>query len=69
MFSTSSQRLAHRPLSLESNPRYFTGGAGCAILLTGRTHWSTLQRNGVAGRPPPVDYTEYLDRLGPSATR
>lgn len=48
---------------LESNPRYFTGGAGCAILLTGSHNWSTFRDNGVADPPAPFHYTPYLDTL------
>jgi hypothetical protein len=44
-----------------SNPRYFTGGNGKAIYLTGSHTWSNLQDRGNCNPPPPFDYTEYLD--------
>jgi hypothetical protein len=63
IFSMSSQHPGHPRLSLGSDPRSFTGGAGCAALLTGSHNRSTLRDNGVAHAPAPFDHTAYLDTL------
>src|SRR3954453_287621 len=64
-----AQTPAAGPLRrLESNPRYFTGGSGKAVLLVGSHNWGNFQDNGhrmpVGQDPPsPFDFDGYLDFL------
>lgn len=55
---------AHGPLRvIPANPRYFTGGGGKAIYLTGAHTWDNLQEMGEADRPAAFDFNAYLDFL------
>ena len=52
------------PLRVSSeNPRYFTGGNGRAVLLTGSHVWSNLVDMGPSDPPPVFDFEAYLRRL------
>ncbi len=44
-----------------SNPRYFAGGTGEAVYLTGSHTWSNMKDMGKTDRPPPFDFDAYLD--------
>ena len=46
-----------------TNPRYFAGPAGKAVLLTGSHTWANFQERGEAGSTPDFDYDQYLTFL------
>jgi len=55
---------ARGPLKVHpSNPRYFTGGSGKAIYLTGAHTWSNFKDMGPTDPPPVFDFNAYLDFL------
>ncbi|QII12844.1 hypothetical protein KsCSTR_34650 [Candidatus Kuenenia stuttgartiensis] len=52
------------PLKINTyNPRYFTGGSGKAIYLTGSHNWANLKDKGKTDPPPAFDFNGYLDFL------
>lgn len=52
------------PLRIDPvNPRYFTDGAGKVVYLVGAHTWRNLQDDVSAKKPPPFDYSGYVNFL------